>query len=532
MVSSQKLIKSGYFPKELPPPFNTDKLAGVLNHLTLEDLEKIIKEWQKLDREHNIPGNKCCLFSIPRTRKVRRIVSIPHPLYQIILCYYLERNWNEIEQLLSKSTISLSVPCIPITNQKSHRSFDIRSNYQSSEQEISICSAKYRVLLKTDIARFYNTIYTHSIPWALHGKETAKANRQDLSLCGNIIDKCVQRTKEGQTLGIPIGPDTSALIAEIICIAMEIELEKILNKKVVGVRFIDDISLFFNERSEAELVLTKLQEALRIFELEINPAKTKIEELPFPLVPEWKSTIRQFKFRDYSKFQNGKIVQKSDLFDYFSMVFEYYNKFSDQNILLYALKTIQDYVILKENWSLMESFILKCILFEGSCIPTAINIFLDYDSDQYPLNMVQIKEVILELINYHTKYSNDYEISWALWLQYALGIGIPEDLTAQFQNTDNPIVQLMVLDLSNKGKINVNIASLQWDKYLDKKYLYDEHWLFAYEVNKKGWLSNGKSDFVEEDPFFKILKNNSVEFYDDHISFYGWYVTEQDTISY
>ena len=44
--------------------------------------------------------------------------------------------------------------------------------------------------------------------------------------------------------------------------------------------------------------------------------------------------------------------------------------------------------------------------------------------------------------------------------------------------------------------------------------LYSNNWLLAYEASVKGWL-NG-SDFIKDDPFFKILKDNKVEFYNSN----------------
>jgi len=526
MVKCKKLVESGYFPKELPPPFNSRKLGRILHLLELNSLELLVKRWQQEDRELNKAESKCCSFSIPRTRNIRRMISIPNPLYQIILCHQFEKNWDEIAAFLSNSYISISLPVLPIKNEKSNRSFDTRSNYENTEQQIAICSSKYRVMLKTDIARFYNTIYTHSIPWALHEKEYAKLNRSDSNLCGNVIDKWVRSTKEGQTLGIPVGPDTSLLISEIICTAVEKEFERILGKKIIGVRFFDDLTLFFNEKAEALVALTKLLESLNKFELEINPVKTSIEEIPYAPIPEWKSTIRHYVFRSNKNPEIEKILQKNDLLDYFSKTFDYYNKFSDHNVLLYALKAIQRVNIYRENWELMESFILKIIIFEGSCIPTATDIFLEYYVEAYPLNKDVIKDTIIEIITYNSRYSNDYEISWALWLLYVIDIKITDDITDKFQNTSNPVIQLMILDLREKGLINVDVESLNWKQYLDKKHLYDEHWLIAYEAYVKGWLPSSDGNFIDDDPFFKILKDNGVEFYENKIVVDGDYIDQ------
>ena len=77
-----------------------------------------------------------------------------------------------------------------------------------------------RYLLKTDIARFYPSIYTHSVPSALHGKAAARADKK-YKLLGNRIDLWLRETQDKQTGGIPIGPDTSFLIGEILGTALD-----------------------------------------------------------------------------------------------------------------------------------------------------------------------------------------------------------------------------------------------------------------------------------------------------------------------
>ena len=50
--------------------------------------------------------------------------------------------------------------------------------------------------------------------------------------------------------------------------------------------------------------------------------------------------------------------------------------------------------------------------------------------------------------------------------------------------------------------------------------LLGNQWLFAYEVNVKGWLPfPGGIDYVLADPRFALLKQNGVHFYDDTIAF-------------
>jgi hypothetical protein len=100
-----------------------------------------------------------------------------------------------------------------------------------------------RYLLYADTSRYYTTIYTHSISWALHGKSVAKERRHDKSLLGNQLDELVRATQDSQSVGIPIGPDTSLIISEIIGTAIDLELRERLsaaNIKMQGHRYLDD----------------------------------------------------------------------------------------------------------------------------------------------------------------------------------------------------------------------------------------------------------------------------------------------------
>lgn len=82
-----------------------------------------------------------------------------------------------------------------------------------------------RFLVRADISRFYQSIYTHSVPWALHGKAFAKRYRRARNV-GNQLDQLLRSCQDEQTNGIPIGPDSSLLVAEIILSAIDERLKR------------------------------------------------------------------------------------------------------------------------------------------------------------------------------------------------------------------------------------------------------------------------------------------------------------------
>jgi len=516
MLTAKDLMKYGYFPLELPPPFQTIDLGDMVNKKFMNQCENFVSRWHAKDKKNNLAESKCCNYSVPRVKHLRRIVGIPNPLYQIILCSYIEKNWKEIRKHIKKSPLSISRPILPINRKNEYsRAFDLVKDNIKFEQELALRSTEFSYILRTDISRYYHTLYTHSISWALHGKNDAKKGRKDPLFYGNDLDMWVRSTRDGQTLGIPIGPDSSIIISEIVATSIDLDLKKQMKKDLHGIRIIDDYLLFFKEKQDCEAALSKLHGIFKNFELEMNPSKIKILELPYTLEPQWKSEIRQFQFRpprEKASISNKVTIQKTDLINYFSRVNEFCRIFSEANVLKYSLKRFYKEKILKKNIPLFESLLLKSTLVQSSCIPDVTTILLKNVGSGYKGKKERINRTISELIRIHSKFSNDFEISWALWLAKEMDLEIEKSVYDYLSQIDNPIVVLLILDLRENELIDDTINDKTWKKFLVKEQLYDDHWLLAYEALKKEWLP-ASNDYIEEDPFFKRLKDNDVSFY-------------------
>jgi hypothetical protein len=101
---------------------------------------------------------------------------------------------------------------------------------------------------------------------------------------GNRLDLWLRETQDKQTGGIPIGPDTSFLIGEVVATALDLGLLAEI-PSLRGTRYVDDYYLYFSSLSNAESALAALHGIARKFELEINDPKTEIVELPETLEP-------------------------------------------------------------------------------------------------------------------------------------------------------------------------------------------------------------------------------------------------------
>ena len=94
----------------------------------------------------------------------------------------------------------------------------------------------------TDLSEFYSSLYTHSVPWAIHGKAAAKAQRRVSALYGNRLDELLRTAQDHQTVGIPIGPDTSLIVAELVLSAVDRKLARHI-ANILGLRYMDDFEL-------------------------------------------------------------------------------------------------------------------------------------------------------------------------------------------------------------------------------------------------------------------------------------------------
>ncbi len=161
-----------------------------------------------------------------------------------------------------------------------HRFFE-SYKYHRSEK-------KYDSMVQIDISKCFDSVYTHSLPWAAIGKNQAKFNlAESKSTFSGRFDELMQKMNYNETNGIVIGPEFSRIFAEIILQSADVELlrkleaAKLTHKVNYEIfRYVDDYFVFYNEQSTGQKVIELLQETLKGMKLSINSAKVKHYEKP------------------------------------------------------------------------------------------------------------------------------------------------------------------------------------------------------------------------------------------------------------
>jgi hypothetical protein len=292
------LKANSYFSTQLPEYFELSNMIReaqkMLGNSKLEDISYSLKTIQEeRSKNPNFDGEllKDCvdanikIMSNKDAKYSWRPLTLIHPIIYVDLVNQitLEKNWDGIVKRFKEFQKDDRVICtsIPIesTVQKSDQTVQILSWWKNLEQAQIKMSLDFEYCIQSDITDCYPSIYTHTISWALHGKEWAKVHRHSKDGIGNMIDTKIQSLQGGQTNGIPQGSVLMDFIAEMVLGYADLQLLELVEKAKIEkefkiLRYRDDYRIFSNHLDVAEKIMKLLSEVLLDLNLKINSKKT------------------------------------------------------------------------------------------------------------------------------------------------------------------------------------------------------------------------------------------------------------------
>lgn len=284
--SRKFLLKAeSYTTLNLPTYFNFEKIINEsskklqnseLNSLMVSNKNNKIYNQENVN--YTLMINKNGLYSW-------RPLTLIHPLIYVDLVNLItkKKSWEKILSNFRKEENSQIFKCVSLPAESKRKRSDNAENilnwWKNFEQLQIKYSMDYKYCMHVDIANCYGSIYTHSIPWAIHTRKESKKNRE--TGLGNDIDKKIRDMQYGQTNGIPQGSVLMDLIAEIVLCGADMEFEKRISSSfnndiddIKILRFRDDYRIFANSKVIAEHVTKKLTEILAKWNFKLNSSKT------------------------------------------------------------------------------------------------------------------------------------------------------------------------------------------------------------------------------------------------------------------
>lgn len=178
-ISSEELLKGlleyGLFADKLPPIFSCESFYAYCKKRKFEGFSKNPTDYIR--------------YNSTRNTNIPRLLYIPTPFSYMYQCKCIYDNWNKICNLFQEKTSNQSYKYSQIHIQKlKHKNFLFEMSHSYCDKdslldvELSKLSILKRFKVEADISSCFPSIYTHSLSWALVGKDEAKKNKSNVNI--------------------------------------------------------------------------------------------------------------------------------------------------------------------------------------------------------------------------------------------------------------------------------------------------------------------------------------------------------------
>lgn len=500
----KRLISHGYFAPELPPCFVSDDLAkyrtSILNAIDTLPLDRGQPAHQRYISEP-------AWFYFPRFGKEDRRHGVPNPISHLLLSRAIAYNYVDLRRRALASNLTLSPPAFDWSGPRAlnRSSVDLRDQFRVD------LSSRREEYVAADVRAFFHSIYTHSIPWAIYTKRWAKQNRS-LNHYGNLIDLLCRNAQDGQTIGLPVGPDTSRLLAEIVSSAIDVRLQNNLGiGKRDASRYIDDYTLSSGAGLRGEALLAALRQAVGEFELELNNEKSGIFPTSHRQSLGWQQAVRAHIPTQQVPAQPASDIQVQN---FFYQLGQLCLSHPEINVEKFGLQSARSVIIRAANWSEIQPNLISAYRRNPSLAPLLVEACLLRKVGANDVNLVDLREFLENRIPVLASTNRTGELIWLLFLAIRLNILISQQsLTPLFQ-MENAFVALLICYMDDNYLVDGVVDRSIWNRSLNTDGLRSPMWLYSYEATVQGLIPGVNDDFITQDPYFSLLKAKQVRFLD------------------
>ncbi|OCJ14909.1 hypothetical protein A6U89_22670 [Agrobacterium sp. B133/95] len=425
----------GLLPENLPPIFTSKKLW---HHFSMSGTSYGITA--KAVGDHAV-------YNASKRGGQRRVFAVPHPAFARDLGLFFEKHWVDLTPLFDRSPGSVSKPTMLSVGNR-----HVRLTPHSDLPELRLRAfSRFKFCLVTDVARFFPTVYTHTLAWAINGKAAAKSDKSSASAAvyGNRLDFILRNSQSGQTIGIPVGPDASKIAAELLLSAVD---DNFLSRypareRPTYVRHVDDYWIAGNSQDECERHLFQLRLALREYQLDINESKTKIVSTKLVFADDW-----PFEFdKELIESLGRDRKQKNETLSILAKITEVATTSGDDGIIRHAIRLIDDNRLWDRQWGLLEHFVAQCaVQFPHSFDYVARVVAWRKRRNPETLDDDLWKHVAIATIDQNAPLGRDSEVVWALWLLKELEVVVPRATTELMLTNAGPIPLALLAHMSVK----------------------------------------------------------------------------------
>lgn len=504
-----RLLDRGFYPGELPPPFRTRNFSEVRDSLPVPS---------------GYVGSTT-FFDGATFRGTLRTFGVVNPASYLLLSRFIAEKWPEISSFFRMSNCSGARPKFPALNAEG-RAIQVASLAAKRTSQRHLASV-FPVILGLDINRFYGSIYSHSIPWAILGKQEAKRRHRLRTLSthwSDRLDTLTRNCNQAQTVGIPIGPDTSRIISELLLTRIDLDLTAAGSGLASPQIYhnIDDYQIGAFDLSEAENAQSCFVRAISRYELRLNDFKTSVDH-GLNFAPS--NFQRHF---DVVRRQTGKNFVEH----FFEILYAQIPQHPNSNVVGYALKRFARQLATNHEVDLVREYLQRLIFATPHqarwILPLLLGIYTTHGVTG------DVRRLIAWGIETCARRNDVGSLLWFLYAALFLRVPVSGSLSSQCIGMSNELVDLVLMHGRHEGVISLKVADIR-RRYLNSDFK-SSAWLPLYEIGRRGWDASTTFNKIggtdDAGRIYGLLRLNNVEFYltDPNLfsveAFEGWGLTQ------
>ena len=495
----RRLISHGFFAPELPPCFVSHDLARYRETIW-QTIEAVPRQAQ-----NSYPGaiqfiSEPSWFYFPRFGRDDRKYGVINPVSYLAISRTISDNFVQLRRVARQSQISASPLIFDWNGNRAvwRPSLDLRDDFR-----VDLSTRRER-FATADIRAFFHSIYTHAIPWAIYGKPWAKQNRSNTHY-GNLLDLYCRNAQDGQTIGLPVGPDTSRFIAEVVASAVDVQLMQRLS--LTGreaSRYVDDYSVGADSGQSGEGIIAAVRQAAATFELELNNDKSAVHPTSLRFATGWKQAVLAHVPRTERStpaflrffYEIGRVCAEQP----------------DINVEKFAFQNARSSFVWADDWRAIQSHLINAYRRNPSLVSFLVEVLILREVERHDIDRDSLRGFLERRLPELASENRTGEITWLLFLAIRLEIVLAASTLAPLFEKENAMVALLVTYGAANGQIIGNIDHSVWAASLNSDGLHGPMWLYAYESVVQGVNPVGSADFIEQNPFFAPIYARNVRF--------------------
>lgn len=498
-----QMCSYGFFAEQIPACFSSSSFAS-----KYPELDSLVKK--------PIVTAPVSL-SIYKTKTSRRIVSAANPYAFACAAKYMGEHRKQIFQLARSENSESPVTFIHYYNEDEDEVINselarnarrARSDFRKNLRNRINIAMGYRFRLALDISTFYDSIYTHSVVWAVCGKRDAKkmhfqtgAKKTASYTFADNLDVRMRNQKNQETSGILTGPFTSRIFSEILMAAIDVDLrDRGFNFR----RYVDDYKFYFRSEPEAQKAIVDISKVLAEYSLSINQSKIEIAEYPFDLESRMKERLdAALEISVYSALMEaGRLYLEGE-----------------KGAYKYALKMLRNREIPDEDFAPVLSMLFNINLLD----PRYARYIVSYlEQSKSAMGVQRLAEIINRELDRSLQDGYDQEVLNLLFFLRAINLEIEGSLLLGALDMENDFIDVIALDFWTNRNDLVNKSSNEAHEIdgavgkiadeLRRETVDGEHWLLIYEAKAHSLLDIGEFSGKTAD-FFAAMLDQGVSFY-------------------